>query len=143
MTKLLCLGYFILALTLTGCGKKKATDVIGAPTVSEKAVGVPFYPGSGEWGTGSAETKSEERALTSSSRETSDAPEKVIAYYQKNLKDAKMSGENLGDIVHTSITGKAKDGSEAEVVVMKMPNEKTQIFLSVTRATASPSTSPH
>jgi hypothetical protein len=118
----------LVALVPLGACKKK-TESTETETVAENVVGVTFYPKSTEWGTGSSAGKDGGNAA--SARQTDDAPEKVIEFYKKEIKEAKVSSQNLGDIVHTTVTGKTKDGAEAEVLVMKMPSQKTQIFISV------------
>ena len=146
MTRLVCFTCCLLLAGVSGCGKKKeeAGATISRPPIGEKEVGLPFYPGSSEWGTGSTTTQNDERFLASSSRTTDDPPDKVVAYYRDSLKDATVAGENLGDIVRTTIIGTTRDGSEAEVLVMKMPDARTQIFLSVARPAATSAIgSPH
>ena len=116
----------LVLLPFSACKKKTTTST---EPVIENKTGVAFYPKSTEWGTGSSEGKDGGNAATV--RQSDDAPEKVIEFYKKEIREAKVSSENFGDIVHTTITGKTKDGAEAEVLVMKMPTQKTQIFVSV------------
>ena len=71
--------------------------------------------------------------LAASARETNDPPDKVIAFYKKKIQGPQISSSNVGDIVHTNIIGRTSDGSDAEVLVMKLPQQRTQIFLSVRR----------
>jgi hypothetical protein len=123
---LLCL---VVAVSITGCKKVEKP----ASGVTEDAVGLPFYPSSAEWGTGSRVTQDNGITIAASARETSDAPEKVIAFYKKKIPDAKFIADGVGDLVHTDITGKTKDGADAEVLVMKLPQQKTQIFVSIRR----------
>jgi hypothetical protein len=127
--KYFCLLCFALTILTTGCKKVQAP----ASGVTEDAVGLPFYPASAEWGTGSRVIQDSGVTLAASARETSDAPDKVIAFYKKKISDAKIIADSFGDLVHTNITGKTKDGSDAEVLVMKLPQQKTQIFVSVRR----------
>lgn len=119
----------LLVLSLAGCKKAERKP----EGITEKAIGLPFYPKSTEWGTGSTKAQEGDSATTSSSRETGDAPDKVVAFYKKKVKNAKVTASNFGDIVRTNITGQTKDGGDAEILVMKMPQQKTQVFVSVTR----------
>lgn len=123
----------IALAALSGCKKKPAATESKLETVIaiENKTGVVFYPKSTEWGNGSS--TGDETGTAATARQTDDEPEKVIEFYKKEIKDAKVRNENVGDIVHTTITGKTKDGSEAEVLVLKMPKQKTQIFVSVPR----------
>jgi hypothetical protein len=115
----------VLVLSLGACKKKAATSDM----VTEKSIGVAFYPKSTEWGTSSS--KAENGGSAASARQTDDSPEKVIAFYKKRINEAKVSATGFSDIINTSITGKTKEGSDVEVLVIKMPKEKTQIFVSV------------
>jgi hypothetical protein len=119
----------VVAAGVSGCKKAEKP----ASGVTEDAVGLPFYPASAEWGTGSRVTQDSGVNLAASARETSDAPDKVIAFYKKKIPNAKIIADSLGDLFHTNITGKTKDGADAEVLVMKLPQQKTQIFISVRR----------
>ena len=123
------LALLVVAVSMTGCKKAQPP----ASGVTEDAVGLPFYPSSTEWGTGSRVIQDNGVTLAASARETTDAPDKVIAFYKKKLQDAKTVANGLGDLVHTNVSGKTKDGSDAEVLVMKLPQQKTQIFVSVRR----------
>jgi hypothetical protein len=99
---------WLLALAiilLFGNCKKKAEQP--APTITEKEIGLPFYPKSTEWGTASSKLAADDTASL------------------------------FADIVRTNIVGQTKDGRDVEVLVMKMPQQKTQIFLSVARKTTS------
>ena len=115
----------LVLLPFIACKKQAPTT----ETVVENKTGVSLYPKSTEWGTGSS--AGNDGSNPASARQSDDPPEKVIEFYKKEIKEAKVSSENLGDIVHTTVTGKTKDGAEAEVLVMKMPQQKTQIFISV------------
>ncbi len=115
-----------LALLALGACKKKAPTT---ETAIENKTGVALYPGSTEWGTGSS--AGNDGSNPASARQSDDAPAKVIEFYKKEIREAKVRSEDLGDIVHTNITGKTKEGAEVEVLVMKMPKQKTQIFVSV------------
>ena len=131
-----CWVICLLSLLVLSACKKKApsTDTVtekAAEKVTENQVGVVFYPKSTEWGTGS--TAGQESGAAASARQTDDPPEKVIAFYKEQIKEAKVTADKLGDLIHTNITGKTKDGAEVEVLVMKTPQQKTQIFISVRR----------
>jgi hypothetical protein len=118
----------VLVVAVAGCKKKTAPDAPLIP-VTENKTGVALYPKSTEWGTGSS--AGDANGNTATTRQTDDAPQKVIDFYKQEIRDAKVTSENFSDIVHTTITGKTKDGAVAEVVVMKLPEQKTQIFVSV------------
>lgn len=119
----------LLVLSVAGCKKAERKP----DAITENAIGLPFYPKSTEWGTGSTKAQEGDSATTSSSRETGDAPDKVVAFYKKKIKNAKVTANSFGDIARSNITGQAKDGGDVEILVMKMPQRKTQIFVSVTR----------
>src|ERR1700730_12362208 len=99
-------------LALSACKKKAASTEPITEKVTENMVGVVFYPKSTEWGTGSSD--GQESGAAASARQTDDPPEKVIAFYKEQIKEAKVSADKLGDLVHTNITGKTKDGAEVE-----------------------------
>jgi hypothetical protein len=126
MKRSLLLGLLVL-LPFSACKKKTAP----AETVAENVIGVAFYPKSTEWST--ASSAGDESGNASSVRQTDDPPDKVIAFYKEQIKEAKVTADGFSDLVHTNITGKTKDGSDVEVLVMKMPQQKTQIFVSVRR----------
>ena len=115
----------LVLLPFSACKKKTAST----ETVAENVVGVAFYPKSTEWST--ASSAGDESGNASSVRQTDDPPDKVIAFYKDQIKDARVIADGFSDLVHTNITGKTKEGAEVEVLVMKMPKQKTQIFVSV------------
>ena len=117
----------VVLLPFSACKKKIAST----ETVPENAIGVAFYPKSTEWST--ASSAGDESGNASSVRQTDDPPDKVIAFYKEQIKEAKLTADGFSDLVHTNITGKTKDGADVEVLVMKMPKQTTQIFVSVKR----------
>lgn len=117
-----------LTVILLFAGCKKSAQQPEAVTTEE--IGLPFYPRSSEWGTGSS--KAQEGGTASSARETEDAPEKVVAFYKKKVSKANVVTGDFGDVARRTITGQTKDGRDVEILVLKMPAQKTQVFLSVT-----------
>ena len=120
----------ILILAIAGCRKQTTPDSPTLPVVENKT-GVSLYPKSSEWGPGNS--AGDGSGSNATARQSDDAPEQVIEFYKKELRDTKVSSDNLGDIIHITLTGKTKDGATAEVVVMKLPQQKTQIFVSARR----------
>src|SRR4051794_32205444 len=93
----------ILVVAMSGCRKQATPDSPKLP-VTENKTGVALYPKSTEWGTGSSAGAA--NGNTATTRQTDDAPQKVIDFYKQEIRDAKVISENFSDIVHTTITGK-------------------------------------
>jgi hypothetical protein len=128
-----CIALLVL-VSIVACKKKASTTQTETAVIAENKTGVILYPKSTQWGPGNS--GGEQSGTTATAQESDDSPQKVIEFYNKQLKNPKVTSDNLGEIIHTTVTGKTKDGAEAEVSVMKLPQQKTQIFISVRRESA-------
>lgn len=103
---------------------------MGASSVSESELGLPFYPGSTP--VPGRDMKSDSQGETSrvSVRSTADSAAEVVAFYKTRIESPTTTSTE-----HISIVGgKTKSGDEALVSVSKAPGRTdTEVTVAVTR----------
>lgn len=84
-------------------------------TITEAELGLPFYPGSTEVKVASmkAETKSERTFI--SVRQSTDSPEKVIAFYRPLVLEPELTTKKDDSRDEQELKGKDKDGNKVAV----------------------------
>lgn len=105
----------------------------GTEVVSEKDLGLPFYPGSKEQVNASMLFESTGNFSCVPSRTTADSPEKVIEFYAGKLKDEKKSSATAGGTTTAGLTGKRDDGADVVIAATKEGSGETTIAISVTK----------
>lgn len=100
-------------------------------SLSEADLGVPFYPGSTENKSGlSAKVDTDKETVATSMRTTKDEPGSVLEFYQKHVRNPKMSN-TTGAMKLATISGVLESGSEIAVTANQNGSEDTQIVVAV------------
>jgi len=109
----------------------KGNSVALGTTVSEAALGLPFYTGSEEKSNSSAIVDEPTGKTVMSVRSSKDDPDKVSAFYKDKIKSATSSNTNAGDTKMATMQGKLDNGAEVTLMAMRKTGEDTTISITV------------
>ncbi|GMV00522.1 MAG: hypothetical protein KJZ98_05940 [Burkholderiaceae bacterium] len=126
-------------MTTTDAAGKTSEYQMGAADVTEKDVGVPFYPGAKALDGQSSRLVTPDGSTVSIGLRSSDAPAKVAAFYRDHLKaqaPGKQFVEMSGGDGNTMLALNDEKGESAVQVVIDKSDAETQIQIVAQRRTS-------
>lgn len=116
---------------VTMSDSKGESMTMSAGAVTEKDLGLPFYPGSSESKTGmSMITKTQDDTAVVCTRTTKDDPSKVVDFYKDKITDGKPVSMSGGGITSASVSGKL-NGNDVSVSATNDGKSDTVVMVSV------------
>lgn len=103
---------------------------VGASAVTEKELGVNFYPGSKVSAKGSAHSVGKGQEVLISTRTTPDSPSKVAAYYKPLFINPSVFEGNMNMEAMASISSFLANGDAITILARQPEGEETTIVIS-------------